>query len=174
MTSKFGRSSRFLERHLRVFSGVLVSGPEDASESLIEWKRRLAAEARMGEMSDEALHCLKFFEVTTPNWRSAEASVIIRELCDRFWETLEPKQQQSYAVRVHTGRTSNRVPLQTPYDFMINREWYEKFKDTHPYSIILRDWYKQNGDPEGFGANCPQMRMPSDGDGDGDTVEAAQ
>lgn len=51
-----------------------------------------------------------------------------------------------------TGRSTTAVPTYAPFNFGINREFYNTFKEKNTHYLLLRDWYKYD-DPAGFGAN---------------------
>lgn len=50
-----------------------------------------------------------------------------------------------------TGCTSDRAPMVAPYNFGIDRVWYDAHKALQPYRIALRDWYQYPA-PQGFEA----------------------
>lgn len=75
-----------------------------------------------------------------------------RRLWEIFWDELPARQAQTMTPRVRdTGRESDRPPVYSPFNFGINRPWYDKFKDATTHSVLLRDWYT-HPDPEGFEA----------------------
>ena len=52
-----------------------ASGPEDEDlEDKLEWKRRMAEELGMGNVSDKLLDGMSFLENIKPLWRSEEVS----------------------------------------------------------------------------------------------------
>ena len=68
-------------------------------------------------------------------------------------DSLTAKQVQCMVFRVRdSGRTSDKVPALAPYDFGINQDWYDRFKNEPTHQHILGDWGTY-GDPEGFGSN---------------------
>ncbi|KAH9918948.1 hypothetical protein B0H21DRAFT_827486 [Amylocystis lapponica] len=130
------------------------SGPEDEGEPEYEWKQRMAKALGMTEVEDSILDTLVFFEKIKPNWHSDEYSAILHELWDIHWSSITPKQKKEYRLRVTTsGRSTNEAPAETPYDFGINKTWYEEYKDKDQYKKLLADWYKYP-DPPGFGSHC--------------------
>ncbi|KAI0366610.1 hypothetical protein BV20DRAFT_1124089 [Pilatotrama ljubarskyi] len=131
-----------------------ASGPEDAVvEDVAAWKRRMAQNCGMGGKSDTQLKNTTFFERISPNWRSESLTDILHELWEIFMSTVPARVARAMAERVSgTGRASDDPPLYSPFNFGINRLWYEEFKDKHPQRTYLRDWYTYP-DPPGFGDN---------------------
>ncbi|GBE85371.1 hypothetical protein SCP_0705580 [Sparassis crispa] len=142
-----------------------ASGPEIVGEETKDdWRKRMAEEAGMGELPDSVLQKLRFFEIIRPNWRSEEYSDILHKLWDYFWATLQPKDRQEFNQRVYSEtRSSDHPPAIAPFNFGINREWYEKHKDTYPNSVLLHDWYTF-GDPAGFGQHADSTQGGADDD----------
>ena len=58
-----------------------------------------------------------------------------------------------------SGRLDSRAPAIAPYNFAINQNWYDMYKDTPTHRDLLID-YNSYGDPKGFGTN--KSRLPSD------------
>ncbi|OSD07053.1 hypothetical protein PYCCODRAFT_1464166 [Trametes coccinea BRFM310] len=113
-----------------------ASGPEDeATESQAEWKRRMADCAGVTKKTDEQLAKMVFFEAVHPNWRSEALTQILHELWSLFWQA------------------SDEPPQTAPYNFGINQDWYERFKDSNTHKVALKDWMNYP-DPEGFGENA--------------------
>ncbi|KAH9918339.1 hypothetical protein B0H21DRAFT_713139 [Amylocystis lapponica] len=147
------------------------SGPEDEGEEPSEWQSRMAKAVGMSDVQESVLQGLVFFERIKPNWRSDEYTAILHEL-------LTVKQRKEYHVRVtSTGRSTNMPPPEVPYNFGINKTWFEEHKAQ--YADYLRDWY-QFPDPPGFGSNhtnpdsegsgspsnsCARSLSPSNSDG---------
>ncbi|GBE84454.1 hypothetical protein SCP_0604330 [Sparassis crispa] len=141
------------------YRGQVEDGKRELKE---DWKRRLAAEAGMRDLPDTVLDKLGFFEIIRPNWRSVEYSDILHKLWDYFWEDLPPKDRQEFKQRVHSeNRSSDDPPSIAPFDFGINRDWYEQHKDKYPHSIMLHDWFSF-GDPIGFGTRANETRQGVD------------
>lgn len=58
-----------------------ASGPEDeALESKVDWKRRMAQKVGRTNLEDAELEKMEFFENIEPNWRSSEMTDMYREL----------------------------------------------------------------------------------------------
>jgi hypothetical protein len=53
-----------------------ASGPEDETESLQDWKQRMAFLSGIESSEYEAISKLKFLEVIDPAWRSDEVRII--------------------------------------------------------------------------------------------------
>ncbi|KAH9939993.1 hypothetical protein B0H21DRAFT_872219 [Amylocystis lapponica] len=154
------------------------SGPEDEGEEPSEWQSRMAKAVGMSDVQESVLQGLVFFERIKPNWRSDEYTAILHELWDIHWDSLTVKQRKEYHVRVtSTGRSTNMPPPEVPYNFGINKTWFEEHKAQ--YADYLRDWY-QFPDPPGFGSNhtnpdsegsgspsnsCARSLSPSNSDG---------
>ena len=84
-----------------------------------------------------------------------KAADFYEELGDMFWDAIAGKKteiQRFKALRVRdTGRTNANPPNIAPYDFAINEEWYDKYKDNNTHRLYLIDYFRYE-DPEGFGS----------------------
>lgn len=160
-----------------------TSGPEDG-EDATAWKRRMAELAGFGPNVD--LEKMTVWENIKPNFRSDEVrtgndapvihvrsdasqlTLVLRRLWELYWQTVTQKQARGMAVRVRdTGRSSNRVPAYVPFNFGINRAWYDEFKDKDTHRLFLQhSGWLMFEDPPGFGANT--------GGGEDNTVEGGE
>jgi hypothetical protein len=63
-------------------------------------------------------------------------------LSEIYWnEVATRKQLKKRAYRVNKrGRTSNTPPKMAPFNYAINREWYEAHKDLPKHRLALLDW----------------------------------
>ena len=52
-----------------------------------------------------------------------------------------------------TGRKTDEPPEDAPFDFGIDRDWYEANKSKYPFHV---DDYYTFGNPEGFGDDNPE------------------
>ncbi|CDO72858.1 hypothetical protein BN946_scf185002.g43 [Trametes cinnabarina] len=132
-----------------------ASGPEDeATESQAEWKRRMADCAGVTKKTDEQLAKMVFFEAVHPNWRSEALTQILHELWSLFWQAVSTRTARAMTPRItDTDRQSDEPPQTAPYNFGINQDWYEQFKDSNTHKVALKDWMNYP-DPEGFGENA--------------------
>ncbi|KAJ2988523.1 hypothetical protein NUW54_g9088 [Trametes sanguinea] len=132
-----------------------ASGPEDeATESQAEWKRRMADCAGVTKKTDEQLAKMVFFEAVHPNWRSEALTQILHELWSLFWQAVSTRTARAMTPRItDTDRQSDEPPQTAPYNFGINQDWYERFKDSNTHKVALKDWMNYP-DPEGFGENA--------------------
>lgn len=70
-------------------------------------------------------------------------------------QTPREKKNTHYIRVSNTGRASPRIPDLAPYNFGINRTWFDKYKNHPEYRSLLVDWYKY-ADPAGLGTNGMQ------------------
>ncbi|CDO75665.1 hypothetical protein BN946_scf184941.g18 [Trametes cinnabarina] len=140
-----------------------ASGPEDEETELkADWKRRMAERVGITNRSDAQLEKMVFFEVVHPNWRSEALTAILHELWDLFWAAVSTRTARAMTPRVTgTERTSDDPPQFAPYNFGVNRTWYDRYKDTATHRIALKDWLKYP-DPVGFGENQAAPQNPED------------
>ncbi|EIW53621.1 uncharacterized protein TRAVEDRAFT_52739 [Trametes versicolor FP-101664 SS1] len=139
-----------------------ASGPEEGSETVLEWKRRMATLEGRVDVSDEFLTKKTYFEVITPNWRSDALTKIYHELARLWYNALSVRFANAMVTRIRTSkRATNVPPPYTPYNFGINQEWYAKNKSEPAYKILLRMW-GQFPDPPGFGANTEPEAAPAE------------
>ncbi len=158
-----------------------ASGPEEGGETVLEWKRRMAALEGRVDVSDEFLAKKAYFEVITPNWRSdavcqvqhkmgtkcshhtprpAQLTEIYRELWQLWYNALSVRFANAMVTRIRTSeRATNTPPPYSPYNFGINQEWYTQYKSEPTYKILLRTW-GQFPDPPGFGTNAEAEGAP--------------
>lgn len=78
---------------------------------------------------------------------------VYHELHSLLWSTLPAKRKAKFTLCAQTGRLSKVIPAVAPFDFGINREWFNAHKGKNPYRVLLEDWDKY-GDPEGFGSKA--------------------
>ena len=76
----------------------------------------------------------------------------MHELHDIWWNnrSIREKEKINAIIIESTTRSTSVPPLQAPYDFGINPEWWNTAKDKYPEYV--KDWYKY-GNPEGFGGD---------------------
>ncbi|KAJ6532810.1 hypothetical protein B0H10DRAFT_2449663 [Mycena sp. CBHHK59/15] len=130
-----------------------VSGPEDANDtSKAVWTTRMAFKTGLGDVSAEALKKIRFVEVLECPWRSDEMTAPVHDLSTIASGLLsENERQKIQLIRVpDTGRASLRIPVISPYNFGINKEWLQTNKLKPENTRLLSDWGK-HPDPEGFG-----------------------
>ncbi|GBE87457.1 hypothetical protein SCP_1101330 [Sparassis crispa] len=151
-----------------------ASGPEEGSGlSVIAWKRQMANHCQMdgNHMNVTELEKLKFREHILPSWRSDELSNIFKELDTLAWQAKSAKEKErivSISVR-DTGRSTDIPPLVAPFDFGINKTWWEVNKDDVRYKEVLTDWY-MHGDLLGFGSAVDNDEEGRTGGGSGDSA----
>jgi hypothetical protein len=162
---KYGRdpSALLCEQHM----SDAASGPEDNSnESRADWKTRMAAEK--GIELQEAIAKLKFLEVIKPEWQSVQVCVnttcncylsefsklteIMHELHGMWWanRSIREKEKINAIIINTTSRSTSVPPLQAPYDFGIDQEWWKTAKEKYPEHV--KDWYTY-GNPAEFGGD---------------------
>jgi hypothetical protein len=63
-------------------------------------------------------------------------------LSEIYWDKIAScNQLRKRALRVDKrGRTSNTPLKKVPFNYAINREWYEVHKDLAKYHLALSDW----------------------------------
>ncbi|KAF7343556.1 hypothetical protein MSAN_01976100 [Mycena sanguinolenta] len=138
-----------------------ASGPEDNDETnTAVWKTRMAMKRGYEHDTDK-----EFLEVLTCNWRSDEMTDALHEMQRIAFDLLTPPQRKKiHYERVRgTGRESERVPERAPYNFGINKAWFDKYKNSEEYATALEDW-GQYPDPDGLGTS----QQVSEGTGEGD------
>jgi hypothetical protein len=161
-----------------------ASGPdEEEGESREVWKRRMAQEKNFRPGID--IEQLKFLETVKPEWRSEKVSLLLpRELAlkwhtvtqlgaifhdlhDIWWNSLKSRQKEKHQAWIvnTTGRSSSAPPIDAPYDFGINREWWTTAQEK--YSDVLGDWYTY-GNPEGFDDDEVEENEQADGNVEGE------
>ncbi|KAJ7033788.1 hypothetical protein C8F04DRAFT_1002461, partial [Mycena alexandri] len=131
-----------------------ASGPEgdDETEKAV-WKTRMAFKAGY-DANDGVLKTKSFLEVLGCDWRSTEMSDALHEMATIAFDALNPTQKKAFRyIRVrNTGRSGTRVPERAPYNFGMNRTWYEKYKNHPQFENLLDDW-NNYPDLEGFRSN---------------------
>ncbi|KAJ6616801.1 hypothetical protein B0H10DRAFT_2434760 [Mycena sp. CBHHK59/15] len=123
-----------------------ASGPEDKTiESPAAWKVRMAVRYGEKDVSPAALNDQSFLEVLECPWRSDELSEFSRRI-----QQLPGKSGNIQYKRVRgTHRKSSRIPLLSPYDFGISREWLEEQRQNPEAAPLLTDW-GIHGNPKDF------------------------
>ncbi|KAH9851418.1 hypothetical protein C2E23DRAFT_886589 [Lenzites betulinus] len=131
-----------------------ASGPEDDdTESLTQWKRRMAEKDGSTGMSDDVLRKKQYLETVKPNWRSDELTEIYHNLCKLWYDALSVRFATAMTPRIsNLNRATNTPPPYAPYNFGINQTWFDEYKDEPTYKILLRTWGKYPN-PPGFGTN---------------------
>ncbi|KDQ26374.1 hypothetical protein PLEOSDRAFT_169180 [Pleurotus ostreatus PC15] len=132
-----------------------ASGPEDDTEEHAAWKLRMAAYKGMDDVDEsDDIARLTFTEVIWPEWRSAEfqLSNIFHELDTIQWDMRNAKEKARFkTLRVtDSGRSSARPPLAAPYDFGIDKVWFETHGKSAGNAVLVEDWFTY-GNPPGFG-----------------------
>ncbi|TFY75128.1 hypothetical protein EWM64_g8882 [Hericium alpestre] len=132
-----------------------ASGPEDYQneEEVNEWKKDMANRLGLTNLTPKGLEQLAVFEVIIPDWRSEYTSDIFHELNDTHWKSLKLKDKQRFHQRVLDSTRSsgiNDLPMMSPYNCMINVEWYERHVNNVELREMLGDWF-DHADPEGWG-----------------------
>ncbi|KAF7375724.1 hypothetical protein MSAN_00461900 [Mycena sanguinolenta] len=124
-----------------------ASGLEDEEiESPAAWKVQMAMQFGERDLSAAALKDQTFLEVLECPWRSDELSNFFH----RIQELPSAKSSKMRYKRVRgTHRQSSRIPLLSPYDFGISREWLEEQRRNAEVEPLLRDW-GMHGDPDLF------------------------
>ena len=87
------------------------------------------------------------------------------DLDDIWKEELSEQDKKRIRAKVvrNTDRTSTRPPSNAPYDFGIDRTWYEAHKSE--YQIMVQDYFTY-GDPTGFGTEADVTASPEGEDED--------
>ncbi|KAJ7046029.1 hypothetical protein C8F04DRAFT_1387707 [Mycena alexandri] len=140
-----------------------ASGPDQAdTRGFAAWKTRMAFKAGLGELPDAAYDDKHFLEVLEMPWRSGELTDALHKLAVLSVSLMTDNQRKKIRyTRVRgTGRTSSRIPDIAPYNFGIDKTWFETHKEDPNCQHLLVDWGKWPG-PEGFGT-------PEDAGFDGD------
>ncbi|KAJ7258647.1 hypothetical protein C8J57DRAFT_984726, partial [Mycena rebaudengoi] len=134
-----------------------ASGPEDDDEtSKAVWKTKMGFKSRRVGRGDSDDEGVDYLQVLTPDWRADEMSEVLHEMVEMWFNALAPKEKKKiHYKRVRgTGRSSARIPDIAPYNFGINRAWFDTYKNDPHYGPLLAnakwDTFK---DPEGFGSN---------------------
>ncbi|KAJ7127597.1 hypothetical protein C8R43DRAFT_697223 [Mycena crocata] len=131
-----------------------ASGPEDGTgESQAAWDARMATAYDPRSRSTSRKQ-RPYLEVLGCPWRSNEQTAVSHELQTMFEAALTPKElAASHYNRVtNTGRQSKRIPMTSPFDFGICREWLEDQRNDPDLAPLLTDWATY-GDPPGFASS---------------------
>ncbi|KIJ10081.1 hypothetical protein PAXINDRAFT_157709 [Paxillus involutus ATCC 200175] len=114
-------------------------GPEDNTDTTRKvWMKVMAEKVDMADTTD--LKGVTFLEVMKCPWRTEEAS-------------LTAKQKKRFQT-IHvcgTDRKSLWIPLDTPFNFGIDMDWFDVAKESCEHGHLLTNW-GQWVDPEGFGS----------------------
>ncbi|KAF7334074.1 hypothetical protein MVEN_02313000 [Mycena venus] len=124
-----------------------ASGPADEGiESPAAWKVRMAMKYDEKDLSPAALKDKDFLEVLECPWRSDEFSKFSRTI-----QSLpsEKSGKMKYKRVRGTLQKSSRIPLISPYDCGISREWLDDQRHNPDVAPLLADW-GAHGDPEEF------------------------
>ncbi|KAH9858843.1 hypothetical protein C2E23DRAFT_880265 [Lenzites betulinus] len=130
-----------------------ASGPEDIeAESIIDWKRRMAEKDGHVGIAEDILQKKMYLETVKPKWRSDALSEIYHRLRKIWYDSLSVRFANAMTTRISTSnRSTNTPPPFAPYNFGINQQWLEEYKNDATYKIALRTWGTFT-DPPGFGA----------------------
>ncbi|KAI0826966.1 hypothetical protein BC628DRAFT_1319000 [Trametes gibbosa] len=132
-----------------------ASGPEEhGTETLAEWKRRMAEKDGRASMSDELLRKKLYLETVKPNWRSEALTEVFHTLRKLWYDSLSVRFANAMTPRIsNSNRSTNIPPPYAPYNFGINQTWFQQYKYEPTYKILLRTW-GEYPDPPGFGTNA--------------------
>ncbi|KIJ09904.1 hypothetical protein PAXINDRAFT_17024 [Paxillus involutus ATCC 200175] len=128
------------------------SGPEDDTDTARKvWTKAMAEKVGMADTTD--LEGVTFLEVMKCPWRTEELGDICHELYGMWRASLTAKQKKRFqTIHVHgTDRESPWIPLDTPFNFGIDMDWFDVAKESCEHGHLLTDW-GQWEDPEGFGS----------------------
>ncbi|KAJ7602665.1 hypothetical protein B0H17DRAFT_1222722 [Mycena rosella] len=120
-----------------------ASGPEDeTNETAAAWKVRMAALLQM-PLDPSALEKIHFLEVLAPAWRTDLYSDVIHKFQQLWYDSLSERQKAAIKYhRVHTNRTSPRIPAYAPYNFGISEEWLKQNRLDRGKRNLLKTWGK--------------------------------
>ncbi|KAJ7626766.1 hypothetical protein B0H17DRAFT_1218507 [Mycena rosella] len=120
-----------------------ASGPEDeTNETAAAWKVRMAALLQM-PLDPSALEKIHFLEVLAPAWRTDLYSDVIHKFQQLWYDSLSERQKVAIKYhRVHTNRTSPRIPAYAPYNFGISEEWLKQNRLDRGKRNLLKTWGK--------------------------------
>ncbi|TFK46291.1 hypothetical protein OE88DRAFT_1739577 [Heliocybe sulcata] len=116
-----------------------ASGPEDEDkESKADWKR-----------------------MNSLTW-GVEFEWLLEDIMGLYLNSLLERDLSRFGPkRFHAStRWNERPPIHVPWDFTIQRGYYEEFQDS--WEFLMQQWYTR-GDPEGFGKNTPQPEDETSG-----------
>ncbi|KAJ7112139.1 hypothetical protein C8R44DRAFT_882542 [Mycena epipterygia] len=129
-----------------------ASGPEDDDEtSKAMWRTKMIFKGSYGEVTPDAVAKLSFIEVLAADWRCDEVH------CTNWLQSpLTPRPHERGKIpTISVYATPVAHHDLAPYNFGINRTWFDKHKKHPEYRSLLVDWDKY-ADPAGLGTNRMQ------------------
>ncbi|KAJ6534407.1 hypothetical protein B0H19DRAFT_1272121 [Mycena capillaripes] len=128
-----------------------ASGPEDGDDDISKavWHTRCAIKRGFPHDTDR-----QFLEVMIPIWRSAQMSDDLHDMQKIAFDLLTPQQKKNirYERVCDMDHRSARIPERAPYNYGIDRAWFDQVKNDPEYFVLFSDW-DDFPDPEGFGTN---------------------